>query len=997
MTANPITRLFPWTDRRPRGASNRPWLLLVPGLLLFHLSAVYFGQEPGLWLAPLGLGLVLTAWVGWWTLLFLFADLFLVKAWSGDWSAALVDSFFLAAEIAFSWWCYAVLGKGSRRLDDPRSAVLFLILVPGVLAAAFALLQAFVHSLPGAEQNVWALAGALWLSRALGVLILAPPLLVTLTPLWVQLGLIPPEPRRRQASDLVPTDWTWGESIEIAGLSLTAAILGILQAIFHSQQNLTNWHLWGVSLLVIVWAGLRQGLRGGTVAAASGAVMALLVAAGIPGSPDRLIPLQGNLLAQASAALLVGASAGWIRASESRYRQVIGHIPVVLYSVRVPRWVPARFTSRDTRHVDHNKNEGPSGAILVEYGEITLVSPASRTILGCEPDDLLGPVRGLLDRIVPEDRELVIAALAQLCLQKQPLTCEYRLERGSAGAPERDSALPRSGAPALTHSSWVRDTLAPHYGPEGHLDGWEGIVEDITEQRALAHDLRRTTGMLHALVANLPTGVFFVQGPMGQPILVNGRARQLLGQRETLSAGLNHFSQVYRLRRPDGSVYPWEELPVTRALRLGASSMVEDIVVHRADGRRIPLVSWAAPIDLSGTGKFDAAVWVLEDLSSLRQVDANRQERETHLRAAYETRYCDLIESLPLMVLQFNPDGQISFMNSATFHILGFTAAELGGSDFWLSRVHPEDRPQFATALERTWKGYVTRVECRLRAKDDSEKVGFALLQPQMHDNNVISTTCLMVDMTLQRRLEAELQCSQRLELIGRIAGGTVHDFNNLLTVMMGMAVLAQSSLPADHPAHYEVQRILEVGEQAAHLAGQLLTFSKQRRAEYSDVDLNTVVVHTLKLLRGIFPPGTATEAKLADAAAVVHGNETQLKQVLMNLCFNAKDAMPTGGKLLVQTETFPGGKAQNGPPTTIEATSRGPHRWVKLIVQDTGQGMAEEVRTRIFESFYSTKERGTGLGLAVVRQIVESHGGKIDVKSRPQQGTRFEIWLPAK
>jgi signal transduction histidine kinase len=210
----------------------------------------------------------------------------------------------------------------------------------------------------------------------------------------------------------------------------------------------------------------------------------------------------------------------------------------------------------------------------------------------------------------------------------------------------------------------------------------------------------------------------------------------------------------------------------------------------------------------------------------------------------------------------------------------------------------------------------------------------------------------------------------------------------------MGMASLAKANLTADHPAYFEVSRILEVGEQATHLAGQLLTFSKQPQAEHEDVDLNTVVVHTLKLLQGVFPPGTATETTLAEAGAVVRGDENQLKQVMMNLCFNAKDAMPTGGKLLVQTEAFQG---TNGPLRAAESANRGPERWVKLIVQDTGLGMAEDVRARIFEPFFSTKERGTGLGLAVVQQIVEGHGGKIDVKSRPQQGTRFEIWLPGK
>jgi PAS domain S-box-containing protein len=991
--------------------------LLVAGLVLFHLSAIYLGKEPGLWLAPLGLGLVLTAWVGLWAVFPLFADLFIVLAWSGDWSAALVDSFLLATQIALSWWCYGILGRGSRRLDDPRSAVLFLILVPGVLAADFAVLQAFVLSLRGAEPSVWVLAGALWRARALGILVLAPPLLVTLTPVWMQLGLIAQEPRRRPG-DFAPTDWTWGESIEIAGLSITAGILGILLAVFHSQQDVTNWHLWGMSLLVIVWAGLRQGLRGGTLAAATGALMALLTASGMEGSGmpqllERLVPLQGNLLAQASAAVLVGASAGWIRASESLYRQVVGHLPVVLYSVRVPRWVPARFTERGKLRPGKNKTEAPSGAILVDFGEITLVSPASKSILGCQPVELLGPFRGLLDRILPEDKELVIAALAQLCLQKQPVTCEYRLKTNaqepvaarqenpgaSPAAPVATTPAPALPLPSATGNTlrWVRDTLSPHFGAEGHLDGWEGIVEDITEQRALAHDLRRTTGMLHALVANLPTGVFFVQGTVGQPILVNGRARQLLGQREVLSAGLNHLPQVYRLHRPDGSVYPWEELPVTRALQHGASSMVEDIVVHRADGRRVPLISWAAPIDLSGMGKYDAAVWVLEDLSALRQAEANLQESAARLRTTYETRYRDLIETLPLMVLQFNPEGQITFMNSATFQILGYNAADLSVPGFWLGRIHPEDRPQFTTAMERTLKGYITRVECRLCAKDESEKFGYALLQPQVQDDKVIGSTCLVVDMTLQHQLETELQRSQRLELVGRVAGGTIHDFNNLLTVMMGMAALAKANLTADHPAYFEVSRILEVGEQANHLAGQLLTFSKQPHAEPVDVDLNTIVVHTLKLLQGIFPPGTATETMLADAGAVVKGDENQLKQVVMNLCLNARDAMPTGGKLLVQTETLPATNITNGPPASAESTNRGPQHWVKLSVQDSGAGITEEVRARIFEPFFSTKERGTGLGLAVVKQIVESHGGKIDVKCQPQQGTRFEIWLPGK
>src|SRR5262249_1931157 len=156
---------------------------------------------------------------------------------------------------------------------------------------------------------------------------------------------------------------------------------------------------------------------------------------------------------------------------------------------------------------------------------------------------------------------------------------------------------PLVGSPR-TADRWVRDTLVPLFGPDGQLEGWEGVVADITEQRMLADDLRRTTSMFYALVTHLPAGAFFVQAPSRRPMLVNARARQLLGQRENLAAGLNQWAEVYRLYRPDGTPYPAEELPVCTALRRGVTSMRDDIVVHRPDGRKVPLVTWAAPIDL---------------------------------------------------------------------------------------------------------------------------------------------------------------------------------------------------------------------------------------------------------------------------------------------------------------------------------------------------------------------------------------------------------------
>lgn len=614
---------------RITGGTGSSWLLLGAGLLVFHAGYLLAGDSAGLCLVPLGIGIALVAWLGPWVAAALFLDVFVTRLVGGHGMVpAIVDATLLAGQAALSWWAYSQLARGARQLDDPRSAVLFLLIVPGIVGLLFATLRAgCLYSTVPLSEFVSKI-GTLWLAESLGILVIVPVLLVNLSPLLVERGLALPEPRRRLEPVSTPRDWTWGEAIEICGLSLTAGVLGLLLAAAHADQAGGHWHFFGLSSLVIAWSALRQGLRGGSVAFFFWASAAITLAAYLPGTHS-WNSLQGNLLAQGSVALLVGAASTWIQASESRYRQVIGHIPVVVYSARIPRWVPVRLA--------RGQFPLPSGATLIEFVEITLASPACRKILAREPEQLLGPYVRWLDLIVPADRELVLASLTQLCLQQQAITCEYRLQVAEAAtegpSPVRNdsSARPAGDGPdtlvlpsfrSPVRERWVRDTFAPHYSPDGHLDGWEGVIEEITEQRLLAYDLRRTTGMFHALVANLPIGVFFVQGPLGQPLLVNGRARQLLGQRESLAVGVQHFCQVYRLHRPDGSAYPVEELPVFKALHNGMTSTGTDIVVHRPDGRRIPLFSWAAAVDLAGLGQADAAVWLFEDLTELRQAES---------------------------------------------------------------------------------------------------------------------------------------------------------------------------------------------------------------------------------------------------------------------------------------------------------------------------------------------------------------------------------------
>src|SRR5262245_50131030 len=938
--------------------------------MIFHLVWLAAGREDWLWLPGLGLGLALVSWYGWRYAALLTADLFLVRIATHPAHALqliALDSLILGGQIAVSWWCYATLAKGSRWLNDPHSATAFLLIVPGGITAVASGLQALAWKLWGPESPaaLWPLAGTLGISRALGVLSVTPALLVLVTPLLARAHLIDPELGRVPLRYDIAADRRWGGRVELAGLSLGNAILTLTLVFLQIERGSPGWTLWGISLLFVVWSSLQHGLHGGIITATVGALVALITATCFQAGPADFSPLQGNLLAQTSCALLVAASSSWIRASEARYRLVVGRIPVVVYSVRLPRSMPMLAAGS-------TKPDAATGPQIVEQAEVTLVSAAGAQLLGAPPETLEGPLARWLRHVHPADQEVMLAVLTQLVLQKQPVTCEYRLASAGGGDPAANNGAPHTAV-------WLRDTLAPHHAPDGRLDGWDGVIEDITQSRALGQDVRRTSGMLQALVANLPTGVFFVQGPQGQPVLVNARARQLLGQRENLAAGIAHLSEVYRLHRPDGAPYPPEELPIAKALRLGTTCMANNIVVHRPDGRHVPLVTWAAPVDLGVMGRPEAAVWVLEDISSLKHAELARAESETRLRVTFES----MAEGLLIQ----DERGAVLECNPAAAAILGRTPKELLGRN-WLGGgcLHGDQTPM-ATAQYPNQLALASGQAVR-RVVGVPQVEGIRWLQvnsvPLPAGNTWVvrgSTVRLITtfaDITAHRGVQDELQKAQRLELMGRLASGTVHEFNNMLTALMGMAAIARGGLAPDHPVREDIDRIIDIGEQAANVAGELLAFSKQRRVAPRPVDVNTVVVHTLAILKGIIPAGIRIETKLASGDLWVLADDTQLKQIVMNLCMNARDAMPQGGALRVQTMRM----------------ERDDRAWIGWSVEDTGQGMDEATRARIFEPFFTTKDRGTGLGLAVVQQIIERFGGHIDVCSRVGEGTRFEVWL---
>jgi signal transduction histidine kinase len=354
------------------------------------------------------------------------------------------------------------------------------------------------------------------------------------------------------------------------------------------------------------------------------------------------------------------------------------------------------------------------------------------------------------------------------------------------------------------------------------------------------------------------------------------------------------------------------------------------------------------------------------------------------------------------MVLQTNADLRLIDSNPATRATTGYAIAELTDPGFWERFLGLEQWARFRVVLDGSLAGQAGRTELVYRARDYSERFAFALTQPLDAGGIIAGVTILLVDVTRERRLEMDLQRAQRLEVIGRLSSGIAHDFNNLLTVVMGMASLVRGSLPAGHPAHQDLRRITEACEQAANLAGQLLAFSRNRRTNIRPVEVRQVVRRTLELLRPTLPGAIELKEQLGENDLFIQADETQLQQVLMNLFLNARDALGGKGQIRVQAEAVleqdEGDKLKDVSKPSDSSFILHPssfRRWVRLSVDDTGHGINEQVRPKIFDPFFSTKEHGTGLGLAVVQQIVESYGGRVEVASQPGRGSRFDVWLP--
>jgi two-component system cell cycle sensor histidine kinase/response regulator CckA len=359
-----------------------------------------------------------------------------------------------------------------------------------------------------------------------------------------------------------------------------------------------------------------------------------------------------------------------------------------------------------------------------------------------------------------------------------------------------------------------------------------------------------------------------------------------------------------------------------------------------------------------------------------------------------EEKYRLVVESSLQGIVIFQ-NQRIVFVNPAMCQIMGYSAAELTSfsAEQILATVHPEDR---AAAIERSrarGQGQLVspHYEYRIVRRDGSVRCIETFTRPMVYENEAGSLS-ISLDITERKQLEEQLRQAQKLEAIGRLAGGIAHDFNNILTVIKGYTGLLLQDLDAHNPLTADIGQIEKSAERAAALTRQLLAFSRKQVLQPVVLDFNAIVSNMDKMLQRLIGEDIILTTLLDPALGQIKADPGQIEQVLLNLAANARDAMPQGGKLTIETKNIYLNKRYARQHLDVKA---GPY--IMLAMSDTGSGMDEETRSHMFEPFFTTKEqgKGTGLGLATVHGIVIQSGGHIGVSSEPGQGTTFKVYLP--
>ncbi len=498
------------------------------------------------------------------------------------------------------------------------------------------------------------------------------------------------------------------------------------------------------------------------------------------------------------------------------------------------------------------------------------------------------------------------------------------------------------------------------------------LENEVTERRRKEEDLLRLAAIVECsedsiIAANLD----------GNITDWNAGAEKIFG-----------YSRAEAVGKPVTIIAPPERLhePLETLARIkrGAGVIHLESVRLRQDGQPVH-VSLTVSAVRDRSGRLTGSAAIARDITERIEMEAALRRSEANFRS--------VIENSPYGALRTLLDGRILLANPAAVKMLGYNSeAELLSLNMATDVYrHPADRTRVIEQFGAT--DYAKDIELEWKRKDGASIMVRYSAHIVKNEAGDIGHFDLMVqDITKQRSLEDQLRQAQKMEAIGRLAGGVAHDFNNLLGVIIGYSELALDQIDPASAVRGQVEQIRKAGERASALTRQLLAFSRQQVLHPKMLNLNAIISDMAQMLLRLIGEDIEMQTKLQSELHSIKGDQGQIEQVIMNLAVNARDAMPQGGKLMIETRNVK--LEEEGPQ---RRTPMVPGEYVLLTMSDTGVGMDADTQARIFEPFFTTKAqgKGTGLGLATVYGVVKQSGGYIWVYSEPGVGTTFKVYLP--